>query len=125
MGIDIKLYTYYGIRCDWNDDFYDAYDEVESQLIKEFGYKGPYPSERNINLLLDGMCGEYIIFGIELYDSGNMRFWDNINNFEEINISNLKNSENEYREKFKKIYPNHYHLIEDKPFVLMNIIHYY
>ena len=30
MGININVYTYFGVKIDWNDEFLEAYEEVYS-----------------------------------------------------------------------------------------------
>jgi hypothetical protein len=123
MGINTHIYTIWGIKTEWNDSFNDAYEEIEEQLVDEFGYGKPQPSNRQVNVIMDGMLCEYMIFGRILYDSGDMRYWDDMNNYQEIDLSSLVDEEKEYKETFKKLYPDHYHLV-DKPFKLINVIHY-
>ena len=117
MGIDTHFYSIWGIKTEWNDSFNEAYNEIEEQLVDEFGYGKSYPKERQVELLSDGMCCEYMIFGVKLYDSGNMRYWDDMNNYTEIDLNNLEKQEQEQKEIFKKLYPDHFYLI-DKPFII-------
>jgi hypothetical protein len=37
MGINTHVYTIYGIRLAWDNDFYEEYESIEEALIDEFG----------------------------------------------------------------------------------------
>jgi hypothetical protein len=124
MGINTNIYTIWGIKTEWNDLFNDAYEEIEEQLVDEFGYGKPQPSGSQVEVVMDNMCCEYMIFGSILYDSGDMRYWDDMNNYQEIDLNDFTEQEKEYKEEFKKLYPDHYHIV-DKPFKLINVIHYH
>lgn len=124
MGINTHVYTIYGTKLDWDDDFFEAYEKVEEALLNEFGYNKPQPADRQIEAIIDGMLGEYIILGHNIYDSGDFRYCDDMNNYQEIDISNLASIENSYKDKFKRLYPDHYHLIDHRQFKLINVIHY-
>jgi hypothetical protein len=124
MGINTHVYTVYGVRLDWNDDFYEAYEEIEEALVDEFGYGKPQPADRQIEAVIDGMGGEYILLGEIIYDSGDFRYCDDMNNYQEIDMSNLESLELEYKEQFARLYPDHVHLLEGKDFKLINLIHY-
>jgi hypothetical protein len=124
MGINTHVYTVYGVKLDWNDDFYEAYEEVEEALLDEFGYNKRAPEDRQIEAIIDCMGGEYMIFGHKIYDSGDFRWCENMNNYQEIDTSNLESMQRMYKEEFKRLYPDHYHLIAHHDFKLINLIHY-
>ena len=127
MGINIHVYTVYGVRLDWNDAFYEAYEEIEEALLEEFGWGKLQPADRQVEAVIGGMMGElgeYMILGHIIYDSGDFRYCENMNNYQEIDTSNLLNLELEYKEKFARLYPDHVHLLEGKDFRLINLIHY-
>lgn len=124
MGINTNIYTIWGIKTEWNDSFNDAYEEIEEQLVDEFGYGKPQPRGSQVEVVMDSMCCKYMIFGSILYDSGDMRYWDDMNNYQEIDLNDFTEQEKEYKEEFKKLYPDHYHIV-DKPFKLINVIHYH
>jgi hypothetical protein len=124
MGINMHVYTVYGVKLDWNNAFYEAYEEIEEALCDEFGYGKPQPANRQIEVIIDGMMVKYIILGHKIYDSGDFRYCDGMNDYQEIDTSNLLNLELEYKEQFARLYPDHVHLLEGKDFKLINLIHY-
>jgi hypothetical protein len=124
MGINTHVYTVYGVRLEWNDDFYEAYEEIEEALLEEFGYNKRAPEDRQIEAIIDCMGGEYMIFGPILYDSGDFRWCENMNNYQEIEEVGLFGKWLEYKKEFSKLYPEHVHLLEGKLVKLMNLIHY-
>jgi hypothetical protein len=111
MGIDTHFYTMHGVKTKWNDEFHDAYDEVYDDNDTPF-------------VLMESMCGEYMIFGTVLYDSGNLR-WGEINNdCVEIDIGKLHNLEFEYRKEFEAKFPQFVETLLKEPFKLMTFAHY-
>lgn len=124
MGINIHVYTYYGVKTGWDASFSDEHEIIEEALYDEFGYNNPRPADRQIDLLFDCMGATYIVFGYELYDSGDFRWNDDMNDFKELDISNLEQMKADYIEKFNRLYPAHTHLLEGKEWKLMNLIHY-
>lgn len=111
MGVSTNFYTIFGVKLDWNDEFSDAYNDR-------------YDNPELPNVILDGMCGEYIVLGKILWDSGDMRygFEDSVGTGE-IDLASRPQVEAEYREKFLKVFPDFAHLI-DKPFKLICLAHY-
>jgi len=124
MGINTHVYTVYGVRLDWNDDFYEAYEEIEEALLDEFGYNKRPPEDRQVEAVIDCMGGEYMVLGPILYDSGDFRYCEGMNNYQEIEEVGLFGKWLEYKKKFTKLYPEHVHLLEGKLVKLMNFIHY-
>ena len=124
MGINMHVYTVYGVRLNWNNEFYEEYQSIEEALLDEFGWGNPVPADRQIEAVIDSMCSEYMILGHIIYDSGDFRYCDDMNNYQEIDTSNLLNLELEYKEMFASLYPDHIHLLEGKDFKLINVIHY-
>jgi hypothetical protein len=109
MSVDLSFYTVFGLKSDWNDDFIDAYNEIYETF-----------DGNTVEVVMDGMCGEYIVFGEVL--SSDSQFQEDTS-FTEINISALEDRETRYKTKFKEDYPDFYHLI-DKPFKLICFTHY-
>lgn len=112
MGINTSVYTYYGIKTDWNDAFYTEYEAIEEANIDKYGWNGPVPENDQIEVLVDGMIGEYFVFGIRLYDSGDFRWCSDMNDYQEIDLSNLKQKKEQYITNFASLYPDHVHLLE-------------
>lgn len=112
MSVDLSFYTMFGLKSDWNDDFIDAYNEIY-EIYETF-------DGNTVEVVMDGMCGEYIVFGeVMCCDS---QFQEDTQ-FTEIDLSALEDRETRYKTKFKEDYPDFYHLI-DKPFKLICFAHY-
>jgi hypothetical protein len=124
MGINMHVYTVYGVRLPWNDAFYESYEEIEEALCDEFGYGKPQPADRQIEAIIDGMMGEYMVLGLKLYDSGDFRYCDHMNNYQEIEEVGLFGKWFDYKEQFARLYPDHVHLLEGVQPKLINFIHY-
>jgi len=124
MGINMNVYTIYGINCRWDDGFFKDYETIQEQLYDEFGYNNPFPADRQVDVLIDGMGGNYIILGKVLYDSGDFRYCDSMNDYQVLDIYSLNDYKQRYIEQFSKLYVNHMHLVEGKEWKLFNLIHY-
>lgn len=124
MGINMHVYTVYGVRLSWDDAFHEAYEEIEEALIDEFGWGKPQPADRQIEAIIDAMMGEYMVFGLKLYDSGDFRYCDDMNNYQEIEEVGLFGKWFDYKEQFARLYPDHVHLLEGVQPKLINLIHY-
>ena len=125
MGINMHVYTVYGVKLPWNDAFHEAYEEIEEALVNEFGYGNPQPADRQIEAIIDAMMGEYMVLGLKLYDSGDFRYCDDMNSYQEIDTDGLYVKWiDEYKEKFARLYPDHTHLLSGVRPKLINLIHY-
>ena len=94
MGVSTNFYTYYGIKIPYSSDFSESYEEM-------------YDHPDCPDILFDGMDGEYIVFGIRLFDSGDARYgFEAGDQFKEIDLSNLTNLEEKYKAGFKEFFPN-------------------
>lgn len=109
MGINTHYYTVFGIKLDWNDEFNEAYDEV-------------YDDDDTPTVILESMCGEYLILGDILYDSGNLRWGDMKDAFVEIDTEKLPELEAKYKQEFIAKFPEFKELVA-KPFKLMTFMH--
>lgn len=108
MGINTHYYTILGYK-------HDGYDSD----LGEIAY------ENKIDLLGDGMAGEYQVIGKIIGVSHDFRWEDGDgDNFIAIEPSELANIEQKYKEKFKKKMPEEYHHYVDHPFKLYVILHY-
>lgn len=71
------------------------------------------------------MGGEYMVFGVELYDSGDSRWGEMVNSNEvEIDQDTLDQMHSEYMADFKRLYPEHFEWLNSKPWRLVNLVHY-
>lgn len=124
MGINTHVYSYWGVRTEWHDDFYNAYEEIEEANMDQYGYNKA-PAGTQIEVLMDGMSGEYMVFGERLYDSGDARWGEMVNSNEvEINDAVLEQMRSEYMSKFKTLYPDQYDWLAAKPWRLVNLVHW-
>lgn len=110
MGISTNYYTVHGVKLEWNDEFHEAYDEV-------------YNDEDTPIVNFESICGEYIILGKILYDSGDLRWGDLKDAFVEIDLDSLSDIEADYKKEFIAKFPKFASLVE-KPFKLMTFVHY-
>lgn len=110
MGISTHYYTMHGIKLGWDDDFHEAYDDV-------------YGDEDTPFVLLESMCGEYMIFGNILYDSGDLRWGEITDSFVEIDIEKLAEYELKYKKEFIAKFPQ-FEKFMYEPFNLMTFVHY-
>lgn len=124
MGINTHVYSYWGVRTEWHDDFYDAYEAIEEANIDQYGYNKA-PAGTQIQVLMDGMSGEYMVFGERLYDSGDAR-WGEMVNSNEVEISQeiLDAMREAYMTQFKRLYPDQYEWLAAKPWRLVNLVHF-
>lgn len=113
MGIDTYFYTIYGVKVPWDDAFSEAYNDV-------------YDDNDTPWVLMDGMGGSYMIFGISLFISGNLRWgFEKGDRYKEIdNPTELYFKDIDYRSNFNKKFPKFTHLLEDKQFKFISLIHY-
>lgn len=116
MGINTHVYSYWGVRTEWNEDVSNRWNDLDQQDIK--------PTE-DIEILMDGMSCEYMVFGVQLYDSGDAR-WGEMTNSNEVDISHnvLDQMRWDYMSKFKRLYPDQFEWLNSKPWRLVNLVHW-
>jgi hypothetical protein len=116
MGINIHVYSYWGVRTEYNNDVSDRWNDLDEQDISPVN---------DVEILMDGMSGEYMVFGVRLYDSGDSRWGEMINSNEvEVNDAILETMRSAYMNKFKQLYPDQYEWLAAKPWRLVNLVHY-
>lgn len=124
MGINVNVYSIFGVRTEWNEQFSEAYNAVEEANCEKYGYNKS-PADSQVEVLMDSMSCEYMIFGVELYDSGDARWGEMVNSNEvEIDQDILDQMRKEYMSKFKSLYPEQYDWLAAKPWKLVNLVHY-
>jgi hypothetical protein len=112
MGISTNIYGYFGIKIDWDDALSDAYDNV-------------YDDHDTPDCQLDGMSGDYMVFGERLYNSGDFRWgMEDGDGCKRIELDKLPQIEAEYKAKFVKKFPDFAHLM-DRPFEIIIFTHYH
>ena len=115
MGISTHYYTVYGFKTKWDD----AVSEFNESV-----YDDAYDDDDTPNVILECISGEYAIFGEILFDSGDLRWGEIEDAYVEIDLDILDEIEAKYRKDFAAKFPQHTHLINDKPFKLMTFVHY-
>ena len=113
MGINIHVYSYWGVRTEWNDGVNDRIEEV-------------YHIDKNkLDILTDCYSCEYMVFGVQLYDSGDSRWGEMVNSNEvDVNPEKLAQLKHDYMTQFKQQYPDQYEWLAAKPWQLVNLVHY-
>lgn len=113
MGINTHVYSYWGVRTEWNKDISERQDELYDL------------DQDDVDFLSDGYSCEYMVFGVQLYDSGDAR-WGEMTNSNEVDIypEKLDTLRYEYMEQFKLRYPDQYEWLAAKPWRLVNLVHW-
>lgn len=117
MGINTHVYSYWGVRTEWNEAVSDRWNELD--------YEHDIDPKDDVEILMDGMSCEYMVFGVRLYDSGDAR-WGEMVNSNEVDIypEKLDNLRYEYMEQFKLRYPDQYEWLNSKTWKLVNLVHF-
>jgi hypothetical protein len=105
------FYVVYGVKVAFDDDFVDEYYKKEEQC-------------KDLGIIIDGMSGEYVVFGDILFSNGDIeREGDAFDEFKIVNPSTLTRNSHNYRAKFAKVFPDYTHMIVSK-FQLLMFVHY-
>ena len=112
MGVSTNIYGVYGVKIDWDSSFFEAYEEV-------------YDDDDTPIIISDEMCGEYMVFGTKLYDSGDFRYgMEDGDTWKTIDPSVLSKTEEAYKWIFVKKFPQFVHYMNE-PFKLIIFTHYH
>lgn len=107
------MYSYWGVRTEWNEAVSNRQNDLYGTDSDE------------VEILSDGMSCEYMVFGVQLYDSGDSRWGEMINSNEvDIYPEKLDQMRHDYMEQFKQHYPDQYEWLAAKPWRLVNLVHY-
>lgn len=112
MGVSTNYYTICGIKAKWNDEFYDCIEELKESEDADIPF-----------ILFRGRGEKYIILGVVIYDSGDLRWGDLNEECVIIDLESLPEMEKTYKEKFVDKFPQYAHLVAEK-FSLMTFVHY-
>ena len=112
MGVSTNIYVMFGTKITWDDSFNEAYDNVYDDHDTPF-------------VIFDGMCGDYIVFGQLLWNSGDFR-WDleGGDGFKATPVNTLPEIERQYKEQFVKKFPLFAHLMEVE-FNILSFTHFH
>ena len=117
MGIDINIYTIYGVKLEYDEEFSEAIDDADDARGIDLPDDFPF-------VLFDGMSGEYMILGKKLFDSGNFR-WSTTDGDTciETDPADLEKYRETYIKEFIKYFPKFRYLLDDE-WQIISIIHY-
>ena len=113
MGVDINMYTFWGIRV-------PTYDE---EFVEKYEEKYGYSNRSKSGGIFDGMSGEYMVLGCILFDSGNIRYGELHEGFMQQDIRTIPALEEDYREKFLEDFPEYAYLLSE-PFQIISFTHF-
>lgn len=109
MGISTHFYTIYGFGIvGVSEEFMDAH----------------YDSNEDLFVLFDGMCGDYTIFGIKLFDSGDMRYgFEDGQQYVDTSIESLPDKKERYINRFCEVFPEYKHYMEGRTWTIISMVH--
>lgn len=109
MGISTNFYTIYGFGIDEVDeDFMEAHDEANTDIF----------------VLFDVMGGDYTIFGIKLFDSGDMRWgFEGGDQYVDTGIESLPDKKERYKNRFCEVFPKYKHYMEGRTWTIISMVH--
>jgi hypothetical protein len=116
MGINTHYYTVYGVHIKNYDN------ELSEELYGEGDKYEVVESSTDLDILLDGMSGEYMIFGKILFDSGDLRWNDFKDTFVEVDMSKLTDIRLGATQEMQKLLPNFAHYL-DNEWKIMTFMH--
>lgn len=120
MSTHINNYVVYGVKFDGYDDAFSDYYYGSDYCSKYHEEDGP------VDVILDGMSGNYMVFGKILSVSGNYgNEMPEAGEIIEVDISTLGAVETEYRKLFVENFPDFNYLIDNKPFKILVFTHWH
>lgn len=115
MGINTHYYTVYGVK-------HEGYDNEFSETLYDEKYD-EIEAHEDVDVIMDGMSGSYMIVGKILFDSGDLRWNDIEDTFVEINPAHLKMYKVKATNAFNTLFPEYKHMAEGE-WKLMTLAHY-
>ena len=119
MGLSTHYYTVYGVHI-------NKYDNALSEVLYEEENRyslfedGTLPED--FGMIMDGMSGEYMVFGKILFDSGDLRWNDFKDTFVEVSLDKFADYRLDYMRKFSEHFPEFDEYLEDD-WKLMTFMH--
>lgn len=114
MGINTHYYTVYGI-------VHNHYDEEFSETVYDELYD-VVENHEDLDIIMDGMGGDYMIIGKILFDSGDLRWSEIKDTFVKINPNHLKMYQVKATTAFREIFPDNEKLLEGE-WQLLTLMH--
>ncbi len=112
MGINSHYYTVYGVYMDWDNDFNEEYDEV---------YKAV--DQAGVDVVQDGMAGEYIVVGKILFNSGDMRWSEIKDTFVRIDMDGLEDMKVQVMMELLELMPKNSYKLATANWQIMTFLH--
>ncbi len=116
MGINTHYYTVYGKRIDSYDD------ELSDALYGEGDLYETVEENEHLNIIMDGMGGDYMVIGKILFDSGDLRWSEIKDTFVEIDLDALPELRESATQEMKNILPAFVHYL-DGDWKIMTFMH--
>ena len=116
MGINTHYYTVYGVHIESYDD------ELSDALYGEGDVHGIIENCPDLDIIMDGMGGNYMVMGKILFDSGDLRWNDFKDTFVEIELFELNEHRDRCIEQFMNHLPSFGHYM-DREWKLMTFMH--
>lgn len=116
MGINTHYYSVYGVRVDGYDD------ELSDALYGEGDLFDTIEACPDLDIIMDGYGGSYMIIGKILFDSGDLRYNDIEDTFVEIELFELNEHRGRCTEQFMNYLPGFGHYM-DREWKLMTFMH--
>jgi len=116
VGINTHYYTVYGVRINSYDD------ELSETMYGEGDMYETVNKSTDLDIITDGMGGEYMVFGKILFDSGDLRWSEIKDTFVEIDTSQLTNIRLGAVQEMRRILPNFAHYL-DGEWKIMTFMH--
>lgn len=115
MGVSLNIYVVYGVKIPWDQNLSDKFEEYWEQ-----NRESELPEHQ-----FDGMSGEYMVLGSQLFDSGDFRYnLEAGDSFKKHDIKDLVHMERTYKTRFSRLFPEFVHIM-DMPFELIMFAHYH
>lgn len=123
MGINTHYYTFWGVVLDYNLFGKNTEENIikNEQFHEELYTAG---SSSKWSYIGDGMNGEYLLLGKILFDSGDLRWSDFEDTWQEIPLDKLPELDVEWRKAFQEDVPDYAYLIDNVPSKLITLAHY-
>lgn len=116
MGINTHYYTVYGKRV-------DSYDNDLSDALYETDLYKTVEDHEDLDIIMDGMGGDYMVIGKILFDSGDLRWSEIKDTFVEIDLDALTELKESATQEMKNILPDFVHYL-DGDWKIMTFVHY-
>lgn len=116
MGVNVTKYAILGYKLPFPENDSDAEELMDLLEEKELG---------SFKFIFDGMGGDYIVFGLELFNGGDERWGETGDGFKSFDLKTLQGYTENIKRKFKEFVPSKYHDMIKTSFVDLHIFSHY